>query len=84
MEYGENVPLELLLSMNILNYGQYREWRDARIESLYDILSAGTSGTEKLLRDAGFRVGEQDLEPPLDELLCTRFRRTGIIGLSGE
>lgn len=39
IEHGEYVPLELLLSMNHLDYGQYREWREARIESLDDILS---------------------------------------------
>ena len=99
MEHGEYVPLELLLAMNLLDYEQYRAWREGRIETLDDILSAGTNGTEKLLRDAGRWAGELGLEPevveyygrsenaesvlttssnpPLDELLCTRFRRTG-------
>ncbi len=99
MEHGEYVPLELLLAMNHLDYDQYRAWREGRIETLDGILSAGTGGTEKLLRDAGLWAEELGLEPEvieyhswsanaesvqaassnplLDELLCTRFRRTG-------
>lgn len=99
MEHGEYVPLELLLAMNLLDYEQYRAWREGRVETLDGILPAGTGGAEKLLRDAGLRAGELGLEPEvieyhgwsgnagsvlaassapsLDELISTRYRRTG-------
>ncbi len=102
MEHGEYVPLELLLAMNLLDYDQYRAWREGRIATLDVILSGGTGGAGKLLRDAWFRAGELGLEPEvieyhgwsgnagtvlaassdpqLDELLRTRFRRTGEVG----
>ena len=42
MEYGEYVPLELLLATNRLGYEDYRAWREGRLETLDAVLADGT------------------------------------------
>ena len=41
MEYGEYVPLELLLATNRLAYEDYRAWREGRLETLDAVLADG-------------------------------------------
>ena len=42
MEYGEYVPLELLLTTNRLGYEDYRAWREGRLKTLDAVLADGT------------------------------------------
>ncbi len=69
MEYGEYVPVELLLATSRLCYDDYRAWREGGLETLDDVLADHSCVVRKLLRDAEFWARELGLDRNLQTFM---------------
>lgn len=63
MEQGEYAPLELLLAMDLLDYEDYRAWREGIFHALDGLLAEDAGRIGELIREAGFWAERLELKP---------------------
>ena len=63
MEQGQYVPLELLLAMDLLDYEDYRAWREGFFHALDGLLAEDAGRIGELVGEAGSWAERLELEP---------------------